>query len=158
MSPKTKPEKIWKPMTDDKNVIFVRSDLDDYGLDVYEFRVLGHIARREGKKKDGTAKGCFAKQKTIAEVCSMSHRKAQDVLRILCEIGMIEKEVRQGTTNVYKLTLPSTWKDPSKLSEIRKKNLKIKKGNTSDEDSDRIQSTRLSHISTTAKSCFNTAK
>lgn len=128
MSPKTKQEKKWKPMADDKNVIFVRSDLDEYGLDVYEFRVLGHIARREGKKtKDGTREGCFAKQKTIAEVCGMSHRKAQDVLRILCEIGMIEKEMRQGTTNVYRLTPPSTWKDPSELSEIRKKQSKIEK-------------------------------
>lgn len=130
MSPKSKQEKKWKPMPDDKNVIFVRSDLDEYGLDVYEFRVLGHIARREGRKKDGgTREGCFARQKTIAEACGMSHRKAQDVLRILYEIGMIEKEMRQGTTNIYKLTLPSTWKDPSKLSEIRKKKLKIEKDN-----------------------------
>lgn len=121
MARKTKQEKNWKPGPDDKNAIFVRSELDDYGLDVYEFRVLGHIARREGRKKDGTSEGCFAKQKNIAQVCGMSHRKAQDVLRILYEAGMIEKEMRQGTTNVYKLAVPSKWKHPSVLKEIRKR-------------------------------------
>ncbi len=137
MPPKDKKEKKWTPLPDDKSAIFVRSDVDEYGLDVYEFRVLGHIARREGKKKeDGTRKGCYAKQKTIAETCNMSHRKAQDVLRVLCEIGMIEKETRQGTTNIYKLTLPSTWKDPSELDAIRKKNSKAEKDNTSEQTQD----------------------
>ncbi|GJD22666.1 hypothetical protein RIVM261_076220 [Rivularia sp. IAM M-261] len=128
--------KKWTPLSDDKNVIFVRSDLDDYGLDVYEFRVLGHIARREGRKKDGTREGCFARQKTIAEACNMSHRKAQDVLRILCEIGMVEKKARDGTTNIYKLAPPSSWKQPSELSEIRKRKSKIEEDNTSEQTQD----------------------
>lgn len=131
MPAKAKKEtKKWKPLSDDKNVIFVRSDLDDYGLNVYEFRVLGHIARREGRKKDGTREGCYAKQKTIAEACNMSHRKAQEVLKILCEIGMLEKKARDGTTNVYKLTPPSAWKDPSELAEIRKRKSKTEDDNT----------------------------
>lgn len=121
MPRKTKHEKDWKPGSDDKAPIFVRSDIDEYGLDVYEFRVLAHIARRDGYKPDGKGKGCFAKQKNIAEVCGMSHRKAQDALRVLYEIGIVEKEERQGTTNVYRLALPSKWKHPSTLNEIRKR-------------------------------------
>lgn len=131
--PKSKEEK-WKPLSDEKVAIFIRSDLDDYGLDVYEFRVLGHIARREGKKKDGTSKGCFARQKTIAQYCGMSHRKAQDVLRILCEIKMIEKESRLGTSNIYKINPPSKWQSPSTLSEVRKRKVKAESQTPVQED------------------------
>lgn len=126
MPRKTNQEKSWKPGPDDKTPIFIRSELDDYGLDVYEFRILAHIARREGKKLDGKNKGCFAKQKTIAEVCGMSHRKAQDALRVLHEVGLIEKEERQGSTNVYRLAFPSQWKHPASLDEIRKRKPKEK--------------------------------
>jgi hypothetical protein len=37
------------------------------------------------------------------------------------------------------LTPPSTWKDPSKLSEIRKKKLKIEKDNTSEQTQPKIE-------------------
>lgn len=111
--------KSWTHPPDTKPPIFVRSELDDYGLDVYEFRVLAHISRRQGKTKDGNTKGCYSKQKTIAEACGMSHRKAQDVLRVLCGIGLIEREQREGTTNLYKLAPASKWKHPKFLPRIR---------------------------------------
>jgi|GEM_PF-2225671 len=115
----SKSQKIWKRPTDDaKSVIFLHSGLDDYGLDVYEFRVMAHVARRESKKQ---GKGCFARQKTIAETCNMSHRKAQGVLRILCEAGLLEKEHQKGSTNVYRVAPPSQWKEPSELQTIRNK-------------------------------------
>jgi DNA-binding MarR family transcriptional regulator len=110
----------WKPPPDDKKPIFLRSELDDYGLDVYEFRVLAHIARRQGKGKDDTPKGCFARQKTIAETCNMSPRRAQDALRVLCGAGLIERQQRDGTTNIYTIAPASQWKPPSELEEIRK--------------------------------------
>jgi DNA-binding MarR family transcriptional regulator len=104
----------WNPPPDDKKPIFLRSELDDYGLDVYEFRVLAHIARRQGKQ------GCYSKQKTIAETCNMSPRKAQDVLRVLCGAGLIQRQERDGTTNIYTLAPASKWKHPSELEKIRK--------------------------------------
>lgn len=121
MATKTGTSKNWKRPEDDKSVIFVRSELDEYGLDVYEFRVLAHVARREGKGKNTPGKGCFAKQKTIAQVCGMSHRKAQDVLRVLYHAGFLEKEPQTGSTNIYRLAPPSQWKDPSVLPILRKK-------------------------------------
>jgi hypothetical protein len=122
MAPTSRSLKKWKPPGDDKkSVIFLRSELDDYGLDVYEFRVLAHVARREGKNKEGKSKGCYARQKTIAETCGMSHRKAQSVLSILCEAGLLEIERQTGSTNIYKVAPPSKWKHPENLPGIRKR-------------------------------------
>lgn len=120
MAPTSRSLKKWKPPEDDKkSVIFVRSELDDYGLDVYEFRVLAHVARREGRNKQGKSKGCYARQKTIAETCGMSHRKAQSVLSILCEAGLLEIERQTGSTNIYKVAPASKWKHPEDLPKIR---------------------------------------
>ncbi|MBA3920188.1 MAG: helix-turn-helix domain-containing protein [Nostocaceae cyanobacterium] len=114
--------KKWKPPEDDtKSVLFVRAELDDYGLDVYEFRVLAHVARREGKSNKSKGKGCYARQKTIAQTCGMSHRKAQSVLSILCDAGLLEIQRRQGGTNTYRVASPSQWNHPDDLPRIRKK-------------------------------------
>ncbi|MBD2036921.1 helix-turn-helix domain-containing protein [Leptolyngbya sp. FACHB-321] len=114
--------KQWKPPEKEiTSVLFVHSLLDDYGLNVYEFRVLAHVARREGKSKQGNGKGCFARQRNIADICCMSHRKAQEVLRILCAAGLLEKESRRGGTNTYKIASPDKWRDPSELPSIRQK-------------------------------------
>lgn len=114
--------KKWKPPEKEVNsVLFVHSLLDEYGLNVYEFRVLAHVARREGKSKQGNSKGCYSRQRNIADVCCMSHRKAQEVLRILCAAGLLEKEPRRGSTNMYKIASPDKWKDPLELPSIRQK-------------------------------------
>jgi len=83
----------------EKKPIFVHSDLDEAGLDVYEFRLLGHIARR-GK--------CFATLTTTAKICKMSVRKAQSTLKSLENRGLIQKEQRKGSTDIYKLA-PDIW-------------------------------------------------
>ena len=77
-----------------KNAIFVHSALDQAGLDVYEFRLLAHIARR---------RSCFASLATTADICKMSVRKAQSTLKSLEKKGFIEKKQRIGRTDVYKL-------------------------------------------------------
>ena len=114
--------KQWKlPEKEVTSVLFVHSLLDDYGLNVYEFRVLGHVARREGKNKQGNSKGCYSRQRTIAEACCMSHRKAQEVLRVLCDAGLLERVARRGGTNTYKIASLDKWKHPSELPSIRQK-------------------------------------
>lgn len=130
MSKSSRPTKKWAPPKDpDKSVIFVRSELDEYGLDVYEFRILGHVARREGgkDKQTGKKKGCFARQKNIAEVCGMSPRRAQEALRVLCAAGLLEKETPQpGGTNTYRIASPDKWKHPEELATIRRKGKGLK--------------------------------
>ena len=77
-----------------KNLIFVHSAIDQAGLDVYEFRLLGHIARRDK---------CFASLDTTAKLCNMSVRKAQYTLKSLLDKGFIVREQRKGRTDIYRL-------------------------------------------------------
>lgn len=96
----------------------VHSDLDEYGLDPYEFRLYAHVVRRTGGKLTGE---CFARLKKTAEICHMSVRKAQYALKTLCDAGLILKEQRKGRTDVYKLTPKSNWKPKEELKQIRQK-------------------------------------
>jgi DNA-binding MarR family transcriptional regulator len=113
--------KKWnRPEDDSKTMLFVHSALDEYGLDVYEFRVLAHVARRDGKSTKGAGRGCFAKQRNIADACGISHRKAQGVLGILYAAGLLEKETQKGSTNIYRVAPPSRWKEPGELTKIRR--------------------------------------
>jgi DNA-binding MarR family transcriptional regulator len=112
--------KEWTAPSSDLTPIFVRSELDDYGLDVYEFRVLAHVARRDGKGKNGNGRGCFSKQKKIAEACGVSHRKVHEALRVLCAAGFLTKDTQEGSTNIYRLAPASNWKHPRELDAIRR--------------------------------------
>lgn len=94
----------------------VHSDLDEYGLDPYEFRIYAHIVRRTGGKLDGE---CFAKLKKTAEICHMSVRKAQYALKTLCDAGLITKEQRKGKSDIYRLMPKSNWKPKKELKQIR---------------------------------------
>ena len=96
----------------------VHSDLDEYGLDPYEFRLYAHVVRRTGGKLDGQ---CFAKLKKIAESCHMSVRKAQYAFQVLCDAGFLEKEPRIGKTDVYRLLPKSCWKPKSEINFIRQR-------------------------------------
>lgn len=112
-----KPKKNWTPPPDDKKALFVRGELDDYGLNLYEFRVLAHIARRESPER-----GCDASQAKMAAVCGMSQRMVLEVLRVLCDAGILRKEKADGKrTNSYRVNFGSEWKHPSYLEGIRNK-------------------------------------
>lgn len=115
-----KPAKKWKSPPDDKRPIFVHSAIDEYGLNLYEFRILAHVARRAGGSR-----GCDASQKKIGEVCGISQRKVLEVLAILCDACILNKEKAESRrTNSYKLNPPSKWKNPSELNEIRERRSK----------------------------------
>jgi DNA-binding MarR family transcriptional regulator len=115
------PAKNWKsPTDDDKRPIFIHSALDEYGLNLYEFRILAHVARRESK-----IRGCDAAQGKMAKVCGMSQRMVLEVLAVLCEAQILRKEKTDGRrTNTYRLNPASKWKHPSELDEIRSKRKK----------------------------------
>ena len=95
----------------------VHSDLDEYGLDPYEFRIYAHVVRRTGGKLTGE---CFAKLKKTSEICHMSVRKAQYSFSVLCKAGLLTKESRPGRSDIYKLTPKSDWLPRESLLEIRK--------------------------------------
>lgn len=88
--------------------IFVHSTLDDAGLSANEFRVYAHIARRAG---NGTA---FPAVASIAEVCRIHKDTVWAVLRSLEERGMVVRIARTGAANIYRLTDPKAWTNPSK--------------------------------------------
>ncbi|MDY6807160.1 MAG: helix-turn-helix domain-containing protein [Cyanobacteriota bacterium] len=98
-------------------MIFVHSDLDLYGLNPYEFRLYGHIARR-GK--------CFSSLPTMAKICKMSVRKAQYGLKNLEKLGLIHKEIRKGRTDIYELAPRSEWKEPEEEPDLEQERQKVK--------------------------------
>jgi predicted transcriptional regulator len=116
--PKQPPQPTDKNPKNDSPLPLVHSDLDEYGLDPYEFRLYAHVVRRTGGKLHGE---CFAKLKKTAEICHMSVRKAQYALKTLCDAGLILKEQRRGRTDVYRLTPKSNWKPKEELKQIRQK-------------------------------------
>lgn len=96
-----------------RSPINVNSQLDDYGLDPYEFRVYSHVARRAGKFEV-----CFAKVDNMAAVCKMSPRKIRYTLKFLCEAGLLLQEDRKRTNN-YRLAPIEHWADKQDLGDIR---------------------------------------
>lgn len=100
------------------SVAFVHDFLDAYGLDPYEFRVYSHIVRRTGGKPE---KECFASLATMANICKISERKVQQVLKFLVEAGMITKEKNSGRkTDVYRVTHSSKWVSKTQLDKLRR--------------------------------------
>ncbi|BAZ29101.1 hypothetical protein NIES4074_15390 [Cylindrospermum sp. NIES-4074] len=111
------PEKWELPQDpkEQKTPIFVRPYLDDYGLDIYEFRILAHVARRASG-----ARGCFESQEKIAEFCGINPRKVMEVLETLCRANMLSKiKNNKGRTNIYRVKEPNEWEHPSKLETFR---------------------------------------
>ena len=79
------------------STIFVGSALDDSGLNVFQFRILGHLHRRAGT--DGRA---WPSIRTIAEVCRIGERVVRRSLRELVTLGHVEAEERPGQTTLYR--------------------------------------------------------
>src|SRR3989442_15943733 len=57
--------------------IFVHSRLDDYGLSPQQFRVYGHLARRDGKR------GAYPSVREIAQVCQLHPQTVRRCLKVL---------------------------------------------------------------------------
>lgn len=129
---RTSPEfaKNWKSPGETDSSLFVHSALDKYGLNLYEFRILAHVAALESKTR-----GCDVAQAKMAKVCGMSQRMVLEVLRILCSAGLIQKQkVKGNCTNTYRLNPPSKWKHPSELEKIR--NQRAAKAKAAEQESD----------------------
>ena len=79
------------------STLFVGSHLDDAGLNVFQFRILGHLHRRAGS--DGRA---WPSVNTIAEVCKIGERVVRRSLRELVKMGYVKATPRPGRTTLYR--------------------------------------------------------
>ncbi|MEH1821515.1 MAG: hypothetical protein V7L31_20950 [Nostoc sp.] len=101
--------------------IFIDRELDDFGLDPYQFRIYARIARRAGEK------GAYESIKNMAIGCQMSEGKVKTSLKLLIECGLVTKESCAGGTSIYRLTDKSEWIKSSK-------DLRSKRGHSTTQD------------------------
>ncbi len=93
--------------------LFVRRDIDDYGLDPYEFRIYARVTRRAG---NGEAWESLA---NMASACCMSLSRARRALNLLRLAKLIESIERPGYSNLYRLNPQQKWVASERLQEIR---------------------------------------
>lgn len=106
--------------------LFVPSDLDDYGLDPYEFRIYARISRRAGK--DGELRESIP---NMARSCHISESRVRQALLLLQSAGLIASTERPGNTTLHRLTPQSQWVPPDRLQELRKVCTPIKNNRSS---------------------------
>lgn len=92
-----------KTSTRSTGAIFVRSELDDYGLTLAQFRLYGHISRRAGPK------GCFESVPNLAKCCRMKPETARKALTFLAQQKLILLTPRSGESHFCKLTPILSW-------------------------------------------------
>ncbi len=111
--PKNKMSEVLQQDRSEFNVLYVHSELDDYGLMANEFRIYAHLARRAGKD------GAWPSVDSMAEKCRLNRDTVYRCLKRLKELNLVRAIVRPGTTNIYVLTARSQWKENQKVSENR---------------------------------------
>ncbi|WP_051482663.1 hypothetical protein [Synechocystis sp. PCC 7509] len=93
--------------------LFVRREIDDYGLDPYEFRIYARITRRAG---NGEAWESLA---NMASACCMSLGRARRALHLLKLAKLVKSIERPGYSTVYRLTPQHKWVAAECLQELR---------------------------------------
>ena len=91
-------------------LLFIHSELDDYGLTPDEFRIVCRIARR-GE--------CTESAKGMADGCKIGERTVRLVLRTLATANIIEEEERSGQSTIRRIAGRAKWKSPKSLDSIR---------------------------------------
>ncbi len=96
-------------------VIFVGSELDDFGLTPPEFRLLAHIARRSESFR------CYSSKRDMSVVTGISIRLVRCYLKVLEEADIIKKYPPLKGHKAYGYCIQSCtkWVDKSLLPEIR---------------------------------------
>jgi hypothetical protein len=84
-------------------VAFIRSDLDDYGLSVTQYRAFCRIARRGD---------CFESIPQMAAGCRMNAETMRAAIAFLCERRLVKRLTRSGQTSVLRIMPLSQWKPP----------------------------------------------
>lgn len=78
--------------------MFVHSAVDDAGLSLKAFRVLGHLHRRAGKSEYA-----WPGVKTIADAIGLNRKTVNEALAELVTAGFVSREPRPGTSTGYRL-------------------------------------------------------
>jgi DNA-binding transcriptional ArsR family regulator len=94
--------------------IFIHSELDEYGLDPFEFRIYSRLSRRAG---NGDTMESVPR---MAQATRMSERKVRYALKLLFQAGLIEKHRRSGRSNVITLTPKGRWSPKESLRQLRR--------------------------------------
>ena len=94
--------------------LFVRREIDDYGLDPYEFRIYARITRRAG---NGEA---WESLTNMASACCMSLSRARRALHLLKLAKLVKSVERPGYSTVYRLTPQHLWVAAECLQELRR--------------------------------------
>lgn len=92
---------------------FIHSELDDYGLDPFEFRVYARIVRRAGGGR------CFESIPNIAKACQMSLSRARNAIKLLVSAGLIIRNEVLGFASEIQLTGSKFWAPRERLAELR---------------------------------------
>lgn len=108
--------------------LFVPSEIDDYGLDPYEFRIYARIVRRAGR---GDAWESIPK---MAKACFMSESRARLALQLLEAAGLIESQERSGYSKLRRLKPKQEWTHPETLKAIRQSLTRTKSDTPSKSD------------------------
>jgi len=87
---------------------FIPSNLDDYGLDPFEFRLYCHIARRAGAQGS-----CWEGVQKMAKVCAMDRKTVMAKLESLEQKRLLRAERQLGKTTTITLTNAAEWLPPS---------------------------------------------
>lgn len=84
--------------------IFIRGEVDDYGMSLTQFRIYCAIGRR-GE--------CYESIPQLARRVGMHPDTAWDAIRYLVGQQLVAKETRHGRTSIHRLTPISQWKQPT---------------------------------------------
>ncbi|MDB6132473.1 MAG: hypothetical protein JWM59_716 [Verrucomicrobiales bacterium] len=85
-------------------MMFVHCSLDDAGLSLKAFRVLGHLHRRA--YRDDRA---FSSVDGMAKAINLHPNTVKTALAELVDAGFIVREPRPGTSSVYRPVKVSEW-------------------------------------------------
>src|SRR6266403_347491 len=78
--------------------LFVHSSIDDADLSPGAFRVLGHLVRRAGNKREA-----FPASRAIAKICHMKWGTVIDAIRELERTRFVVADKKRGKVTVYHL-------------------------------------------------------
>jgi hypothetical protein len=101
-------------MSDKPLFVFVRSEVDDAGLDASEFRVVAHLSRRQNDKREGYA---WPGKASIAKTCRLNEKTVERVLKDLLAWNVISEDrsqTHQGAGVYRRVNNPSVWQVPDR--------------------------------------------
>jgi hypothetical protein len=93
---------------------FIPRDLDDYGLDPFEFRVYARIVRRAGG-----AEGHYESAAHVAQAIGCGARKVREAYELLTLARLVRREKRPGRTDKFTLRPAAEWAAPATLDTLR---------------------------------------